>query len=234
MKASLKLACVFLVGALSSVACAGEIQPLKIEATTKPQLSPVMLMEGVTHGRVVFAIDVNEQGQITDWMVLASSHRALVAPCIEALKEWKITPATRDGQPVPVQTEISIDYTAEGVVISRTLMMDVDQHMQRLFGLRMDQPGRLTNKLDAGPTRVTTVAPRYAKEAEAKGVRGKVQVHFYIDETGAVRMPSIEESPDPYLSEMAIAAVREWKFEPPTSRGQPVLVAARQEFNFGK
>ena len=53
-----------------------------------------------------------------------------------------------------------------------------------------------------------------------------------IDETGAVRLPAIETAGNPYLMDQAISAVRTWKFEPITSRGQPVLVVARQEFNF--
>jgi len=57
-------------------------------------------------------------------------------------------------------------------------------------------------------------------------------VYFYIDEKGAVRMPAVDASANPYLSDIAVAAVREWRFEPPTSRGKPVLIAASQEFNF--
>ena len=58
-------------------------------------------------------------------------------------------------------------------------------------------------------------------------------VRFYIDEQGNVRLPSVTGQPNAYLTEQAMAAVREWKFAPVTSRGQPVLVAAQQEFTFG-
>ena len=70
-------------------------------------------------------------------------------------------------------------------------------------------------------------------EAEQKGVSGRVKVHFYIDEQGAVRMPAVPADAQPYLATVAIKALREWKFQPPTSRGRPVLVAAAQEFAFG-
>jgi outer membrane biosynthesis protein TonB len=60
-----------------------------------------------------------------------------------------------------------------------------------------------------------------------------VQVHFYIDEKGVVRMPAVQNGPHPYLMEMAVEAMKGWKFEPPTSRGRPVLVAAAQTFEFG-
>jgi TonB family protein len=64
-------------------------------------------------------------------------------------------------------------------------------------------------------------------------VRGVVVVRFYIDEEGNVRLPSVTGQADGYLVEQALTAVREWKFAPVTSGGQPVLVAAQQEFNFG-
>lgn len=233
MKTSIRFSLLVILGALCGTVLQAQIVPLKIDVTAKPQLSPVMLMDGITEGLVVFAIDVDETGKLTDWLVLGYSHPALVDPCLQALKGWKITPARRNGQPVPVQTELTVNFSAEGVVISRTAATDVEAYMQRLFGIRR-QTRRLAGTPDATPVRVTTVAPQYAKEAEQKGVRGKVQVHFYIDENGAVRMPAVEESPDPYLSEIAIAAVREWRFAPPTARGEPVMVAARQEFNFGK
>lgn len=233
MKTSLRFSALLLCGALCSAAHAG-IEPLKIDITLKPQLPPTMLMDGITQGRVVFVIDVDETGKITDSLVLSHSHPALAQSCLEALKSWRIKPALEDGKPVPVQTEITIDFAAEGVVVSRSSGLDVEQYMQRLFGPRMSRSSDLASRLDAIPARINTVAPSYAREAEQKGIRGKVQVHFYIDQTGVVRMPSVEASPDPYLSAMAVAAVREWRFQPPTARGQPVLIAARQEFNFGK
>lgn len=232
MKTSIGLSALLLVGVLGSAAA--EIVPLKIETTVKPPLSPVMLMDGVTSGQVRFAIDVDEHGRLTDYLVLGASHPGLIAPCSEALKEWKITPARMNGKPMPVQTELTVDYTAEGVVISRTAAIDIEGYLQRIFGPRLNRPSRLSPHIDAIPARTNTVEPAYSKEAADRGVRGTVQVHFYIDESGAVRMPAVEDSPDPYLSEIAVAAVREWRFEPPTSRGKPVLIAARQEFNFGK
>jgi len=64
---------------------------------------------------------------------------------------------------------------------------------------------------------------------------GKVSVEFYIDETGRVRMPSVDlETNEAYedLSATAIAAVGQWQFEPPTVKGRPVLVVAHQDFTF--
>jgi len=63
-------------------------------------------------------------------------------------------------------------------------------------------------------------------------VRGSVNVEFYIDETGAVRLPSLAPGENLELGSLAIAALSQWRFNPPTSRGRAVLVKAVQTFNF--
>jgi len=50
---------------------------------------------------------------------------------------------------------------------------------------------------------------------------------------GAVRLPSVSTEQDAVLTRLAIDALKQWKFSPPTSRGRPVLVKASQVFDFG-
>ena len=64
-------------------------------------------------------------------------------------------------------------------------------------------------------------------------MRGRVEVRFYIDEKGAVRMPVVASDASSYLAESAVTALRDWRFEPARQNGRPVLVAASQEFDFG-
>ena len=82
---------------------------------------------------------------------------------------------------------------------------------------------------DRIPVPLHTVTPAYPKELAAQG---DVTVEFYIDEQGAVRMPSVIGGPPRLLAELAVDSVRQWKFEPPTSKGRPVLVCVRQVFRF--
>lgn len=229
---ALKLPALLVLGALTTARLCAGFESFKIIPTIKPPLSPVMQMEGVTEGKVLIAISVSAEGKLTDSLVLGYTHPALVRPCMEVLKDWTYIPGKLDGRPVAVQADVTIDYSAQGVVISRTTVEDLDQRAQRIFGYRLVSNRRSANELDAAPKPVSTVAPKYAREAEKDGVRGTVQVHFYIDETGAVRMPAVEGIAHPYLSELAVEAIREWRFAPPTSRGKPVLIAARQNFSF--
>lgn len=76
------------------------------------------------------------------------------------------------------------------------------------------------------------VPPSYPQEWASRGLTGPVTVNFYIDETGRVRMASCPAGTNSQLAHPALEAVRGWEFNPPTSGGRPVLVYARQVFNF--
>ena len=234
MKLFSKISVLLALGALSTLSMSAEFESFKVEVTFVPQLSPVMLMEGVTEGTVVIAIDLSATGEITDHLVLGTTHRALVAPCVDALKSWKFTPARYDGVPVPVQTDLTVNYSAKGVVVSRAAVLDLNQHVQQIFGYRFESRRRPVRELDQALAPLSVTAPKYAIQAEKEGVRGQVRVHFYIDEHGAVRLPSIEGDAHPYLSQQALQAIREWRFAPPTARGKPVLVSVRQDFQFSR
>jgi TonB family protein len=232
MKTILRIPALLALGALSISRLCAAVESVKIEPTYVPFFNPVLLSRGITEGQVALVIDVSAEGQMTDWLVLGYTDREMVNYCVEALKDWTITPARVDGQPVPAQVGLTIKVTAEGVVISSSGQQIVDNTLRRLLGNPVKSQISSGRELDRVPARVSSVAPKYAEAAAKQGVRGKVQVHFYIDDKGAVRMPSVDAGAQPYLSDIAVNAVREWKFEPPTSRGKPVLVAASQEFDF--
>lgn len=209
------------------------LESIRVETTFLPQMPHSLLQRGVTEGRVVVAIDINAEGQLTDHLVVGYTHELLVKPVIASLTQWQYQPARKDGVPVPAQIELTVTISATGVVISQTGTEMVESFVERLFGDHLKYRPSRPNEIDRVPVRLNNVSPKYAETALKQGVRGKVQVHFYIDENGVARMPAVDTSDHPYLSEIAVAAVREWKFEPPTAKGNPVLVEASQEFKFG-
>jgi TonB family protein len=192
-----------------------------------------LLQRGIVEGKVVMAVDISAEGKLSDHLVVAYTHEALVKPVVEAVQLWHFQPARQDGVPVPAQIELTVTLSATGVVVSQTGGEALDSFLERLIGSQLKYRPSRTDEIDRVPVRTTTVAPKYAEQALKAGVRGRVQVHFYIDQNGVARMPAIDQSDHPYLSEIAVAAVREWKFEPPTAKGSPVLVEASQEFDFG-
>lgn len=199
-----------------------------------PPFPPVLVMDGITQGQVLAAVSIDAEGKVQDALVLAHTHPRLADTALAALRSWRFIPARLDGAPVPVQTELTIDFSLEGAVIS-TNRLDLF-FLNRIRGAGVKH---LTShlcpaqQLDRLPQRMSGEAPHYAEAAGKAGVQGRVRVHFYINEEGVVRFACATPDAHPYLMEEAVRAVRQWRFEPPTSHGRPVLVAAVQEFHFG-
>jgi len=190
--------------------------------------------DGITRGRAVLAVSIDADGHVKDMLPLAYTNERFARTSMDALRDWRFSPARLDGVAVPVQLELTFDYTLEGAVISSNMN---DHYLFDRFEYAGDnalsyQP-TAAGRADHPPVRVSGAAPGYAVNAEQEGIHGRVTVRFYIDEKGEVRLPSVTTSANPYLMEQAMTAVRSWKFEPVTKRGQPVLVVAQQEFNFG-
>jgi TonB family protein len=200
-----------------------------------PQYPLALKTAGITRGHCVIAISVDETGRVKDTLVLAYTQKPLAKASVDVLKNWRFIPAKLDGVPVPVQTELRFDYTLEGAVITANILNHFlfDGFENVGDNAVIYRPGSVS-KLDRRPVRIGGEAPRYSALAERDGIRGKVKVRFYIDESGDVKMPAaLADHVHPYLLEEAVAAVRTWKFEPALSQGEPVLVAAMQEFRFG-
>lgn len=59
---------------------------------------------------------------------------------------------------------------------------------------------------------------------------GYAELKIHINEAGHVFYPEIVETDNEYLAWSALTAVAQWRFRPPTVKGQPVKVVFRQRF----
>ncbi len=209
------------------------LEPVGVEVTDEPQIPARLRMEGLREGKVTFAVDVDAEGKLEDWLVIEASHHELVAPCIEAVKRWRFTPARYDGARVPARTKFTLNLSQSGAVVSRTTVEMINAFMENLGGRPLDYRISRAEELDRPLVALTRVSPPYGREAERQGVTGRVTVYFFVDERGNVRLPAVSAETHPYLSGLAVRAMREWKFTPPTREGRPVTVEARQAFVFG-
>jgi len=66
----------------------------------------------------------------------------------------------------------------------------------------------------------------YPQEAKARGIQGSVVVRALVGKDGGVREVSEDstQSASPLLVQAAMAAVRQWKFEPARAKGAPVEI----------
>ena len=209
-----------------------DFRSAKIIRTVEPIFPEALLTDYRNGGEVRIAISVDANGKLGEWLVLSYTARGFADAAVAALKEWEFEPARMMGEPVPVHIELTFNFEVKGVVVSLTLAETADALLGSVLGRQLAYAPCTLRELDRIPVPLSTVTPAYPKELGERGVQGTVTVEFYIDEQGNVRMPFVLGHPLAALANLAVDAVRQWKFEPPTRRGVPVLVHVRQIFQF--
>jgi TonB family protein len=84
----------------------------------------------------------------------------------------------------------------------------------------------------AAPVIVRRIEPEYTTEARAKGIQGVVTLSADVASDGTTQNIRVVKSLDHGLDRNAIAAVKEWRFQPATRNGQPVTVPASIDVRF--
>jgi TonB family protein len=83
------------------------------------------------------------------------------------------------------------------------------------------------------PVKIEAVPPVYPKSAREEGVQGIVLLSAALDTEGTPSDIRVLRSPDPRLSAAALAAARQWRWEPArTNAGKPIAVYFTLTFNF--
>jgi len=85
--------------------------------------------------------------------------------------------------------------------------------------------------LDQKPRVVYQPGPALSPELRRKAP-GTVTILFTVDEGGRVSDPIVQSASDPAFERSALAAVKQWKFEPGKKNGQPVRFRMRVPITF--
>jgi TonB family protein len=206
--------------------------PLKIIDKVNPAFPYRLIENGITRGEAQVVFLVDSTGKLADWLITAYTHKEFADVALAAIKTWKFEPSQAAGKPIGTVVDMSFLYQINGVVvIDRKPDLVLRTEQWGAEGKYSYQPCP-AQKLDRPPQAVRALKPVYPKELGEQGIVGKVLVEFYIDEQGKARLPIASQSSNKTLAAIAIAAVDQWQFEPPTRQGKPVLVSASQEFNF--
>jgi TonB family protein len=202
---------------------------IAIHQTSVLVYPPMMLYNAIYYGEARVAISVNQDGKLTDYLVTGYTNQSFAEASVAALKRWSYEAARAKGKARASRADVLFIFRDRGVIV-QNLPGALEQY--RTFGNTQDrytfEPCKL-RELDRIPDPIHVVAPIAAKSSLVHSVT----VEFYIDEEGQVRMPAVaRESVDDEYAAAAVAAVEQWRFEPPLRKGRPVLVYAQQEFDF--
>jgi periplasmic protein TonB len=89
------------------------------------------------------------------------------------------------------------------------------------------------DSVDTLPRPRSRSAPEYPARARQRGIQGHVLLRLRISERGVVEHVRVLESePAGVFDAVAVAAVRQWTFEPATYQGVPVTLTVSQRIPF--
>lgn len=216
---------------LSTFAAAPKSRTLEVLEMETPPFPLLLLQRGVNSGEADAIVSIGADGKIVDWLVTAYTEPAFEASIGEILPTLLCKPPASSVNGGPTRVTLRFFFEATGVVISQTVNDTVASLMTRITGpQRIEKLGTM-RQLDRALEARHTVTPRYS--AEVSGPTGtRVTLEFLIDEAGRVRMPVLHKGENWQLANAAADALLDWQFAPPTRKGEPIIVAARQEFVF--
>jgi TonB family protein len=210
--------------------------PVQVHQTDEPVYPTSMMAVGVKSGSASIAVAIDDTGRLTDYLVTAYSHPDFAKSAVDALKKWKFEAAMIHGSPRNSKSDLTFRFQMEGVVVvTMTALSYAEMLHLKLSPGSMAYAACTLGELDHIPNPVKIVNPVYSTDLARSSRGGHVSVGFYIDEQGHVRMPSVSRETNEAneeLAAIAVTAVAAWQFDPPMSKGHPVLVVAQQDFHF--
>jgi len=95
-----------------------------------------------------------------------------------------------------------------------------------------DEPVYEMGKDVTPPRLIHQVNPSYDPGSHGIRIVGKVVIRLIVTSKGLPKDPSVVQGLDKEVDQSAIAAVKEWRFDPAKRQGMPVAVRVTVEINF--
>ena len=200
---------------------------------------PPLARQARIQGSVILQVRINKSGDV-EGVQLFSGHPMLAPAAIDAVKQWKYKPYLLNGEPVEVETRVTVNFTFPGERPPEGVVGDSPG------GVPPDAPGAIApgdENHPAVPRRVrvsqgvttgllvTKVHPEYPADAKAQKIQGVVVLRVIIDKEGNVSEIQLI-SGHPLLAPTAIEAVKQWKYRPFLLKGSPVEIETQVQVNF--
>jgi TonB family protein len=203
---------------------------------------PPLARQARIQGTVVLKVQISKSGDVVN-LQLVSGHPMLAPSAIEAVKQWKYKPYLLNGDPVEVETTVTVNFSladkppAEGIAGDAPGGIPPGEIGSINTSAPADTPHPSTPqrvRVSSGVAQgllVTKVPPQYPADAKDQHIQGVVLMKVNIDKEGNVYKIELI-SGHPLLAPSAIEAVKQWKYKPYLLNGTPVEVETQVQVNF--
>lgn len=198
----------------------------------EPVFPDAARLDGFSTGHVTVAVKHNAQGEPTDILVIAATHPKMAEAAVEAVREWRFTP-TDDPADLAAHT-MRIGFKMQGVVVFPFGKNHVEDPEAQARFIKLSEPVKVprVQALARPPKALVQPMPQYPAALAPRQVEGTAAVRFYVDEEGRVRLPELIEATTPEFAEAALAAVAQWRYEPPQEGGRRIVATDLWTFKF--
>ncbi|HYC71089.1 MAG TPA: TonB family protein [Opitutaceae bacterium] len=186
-----------------------------------------LLRQRIT-GEASVSCMINTEGMVINTRVMKATRPEFGAALVAALEATRFGHATKEGEPIASvlgfrhtfnpKDHAEKDWQPEIELLERAV-----RRPQTLGKARdLDRPLRPREQR----------SPAFPPSLLSRGVGGEALIEFLLDETGRARLPRIVSATDPSFGYAAVHAVAQWRFEPPTARGEPTVMRVAIPFTF--
>ena len=191
---------------------------------------PIEAQEQGKQGRVIVQFVVNKDGSISNDSVIRSVDPLLDAEALRVVRSmpnWK--PGKQRGKEVRVRFTLpvsfrlsggSTDKAQESAKVAQTENASSRDEIFQVVEEMPEYPGGMSELMKYLSTNM-----RYPKEAQSRGIQGRVIVQFVVEKDGSITDAKVMKPVDPQLDAEALRAVNAMpKWTPGKQRGKAVRV----------
>ncbi len=212
---------------------AGEATPPVLEYKVQPNY-PEKARLARLEGTVVLYIEVNPEGRAQNLVVIRSLGSDLDQQAILAVRQWKFKPGSNYGKPVTVAATVEINFKLDQPTARSSVARRKDEpEAKTATPAQPSAPNseELLSPLER-PKLVHEVEPVYPTGLPGLRREEAISIRMTVDTNGVPRNLEVVQSSEPRLEEAAMAAVREWRYEPGKLNGKQVELAVLAEVHF--
>ena len=175
-------------------------------------------------GRVIVQFVVNKDGSICEDTILKSVSPSLDAEAVRVVRSmpnW--TPGKQKGEPVRVRFTLPITFRLEGlkdnpIQVQVTQEKTTEDDIVNVPENIPEYPGGMKELM-----KYLSMNIRYPKEAQDKGIQGRVVVQFVVNKDGSICDAKVVKPVDPQLDAEALRVVNAMpNWTPGKDKGEPV------------
>lgn len=208
------------------------VNQLKLTSYTEPNFPGSARLEGIPDGIVTLAISRDAAGVPGDILVIEATDQRFGEAAVEAARQWRFA-AVPPGTNLPA-TLVRIGFRLTGVVFVNTFSTELAGLDGSTVAKKLREPVMVPElqSLTDMPKVINQPMPAYPSALTGKAIEGTAKVRFYIDQEGRVRLPQVSEATAPEFADAALAAVTQWRYEPPRKGMRRIVVAENWSFKF--